>query len=123
MTAAPRVLKSPYQHASALLLPCPQLIDFGLAKVMNFDQAARTWTLCGKPEYLAPEIIQSKGHSKEVDWWALGIFIHEMLAGYPPYYDRDAFKIYQQVSARSIRVHTRIGALPTEEARPFSTHR
>ena len=53
-------------------------------------------------EYLAPEIIQSKGHAKEVDWWALGILIHEMLAGYPPYYDENQFGIYQKVLAGKI---------------------
>ena len=50
--------------------------------------------MCGTSEYLAPEIIQSKGHNKFVDWWALGVLIFEMLAGYPPFYDDNPLGIY-----------------------------
>ena len=70
-----------------------KIADFGFCK----QASQQSFTLCGTPEYLAPEIIKSEGHTKVVDWWAFGILIYEMLIGYPPFYDHNPYKIYKKV--------------------------
>jgi len=70
-----------------------KLCDFGLAKIIS----DRTWTLCGTAEYLAPEMIENKGHGVSVDWWSLGVIVYEMLCGRPPFFGDTPYETYRKV--------------------------
>nr|API61677.1 egl-4 [Acrobeloides sp. NJ] len=69
-----------------------KLVDFGFAK--KLASGRKTWTFCGTPEYVSPEIILNKGHDQAADYWALGIYICELMLGRPPFQASDPMKTY-----------------------------
>ncbi|CAH2350998.1 spindle assembly checkpoint kinase [[Candida] railenensis] len=70
-----------------------KLTDFGFAK----EVVDVTYTLCGTPDYIAPEVVATKPYNKSVDWWSFGILIFEMLTGYTPFYDPTPMKTYENI--------------------------
>ncbi|KAL0126994.1 hypothetical protein PUN28_005375 [Cardiocondyla obscurior] len=69
-----------------------KLVDFGFAK--RLDNGRKTWTFCGTPEYVAPEVILNKGHDISADYWSLGVLMFELLTGTPPFTGADPMKTY-----------------------------
>jgi len=76
-----------------------RIADFGLSKFLD----GFTFTMCGTPDYLAPEIITGKGHGMAVDWWALGVLIYELVASYPPFFDTTMNRTFRRIISCNIK--------------------
>jgi len=76
-----------------------KIADFGFAKKIS----DKTYTLCGTPDYLCPEIVTGQGHGKGCDWWTLGILIYEMLASFPPFVADEPIETYRKIIRGRIR--------------------
>lgn len=105
--AAQTILAFEYLHNLDVihrdLKPENMLIDHkGNAKLTDFGFAKRvddiTYTMCGTPEYLAPEIIANKGYNRAVDWWAVGVLIFEMRCGRSPFEAGDQLTMFRKIA-------------------------
>jgi len=82
-----------------------KLIDFGFSKILT-KETAKTKTELGSPSYLAPEVIKGKEYSFSVDWWALGILLHEMVLGYTPFEENSHLR--SNILCRNVRLPWRL---------------
>ncbi|XP_023202083.1 calcium/calmodulin-dependent protein kinase type II delta 1 chain isoform X5 [Xiphophorus maculatus] len=84
--------------ASKLKGAAVKLADFGLAIEVQGDQQA-WFGFAGTPGYLSPEVLRKDPYSKPVDMWACGVILYILLVGYPPFWDEDQHRLYQQIKA------------------------
>ena len=92
--------------------------DFGLATRLEYE-GERKHTVCGTPNYIAPEILENKhsGHSYEVDYWAIGVIVYTLLIGKPPFETEDVKETYKKITADSYEFPSNV--FISDEARNF----
>ena len=83
-----------------------KLADFGMSKMLKDQEKA--FSLCGTPEYFAPEIITREGHNKSADWWSYGILLYEMLYGIPPFYSKNTEKMFELITKAKLKFPQKI---------------
>lgn len=76
-----------------------KITDFGLSRQNVKNNDAKS--ICGTPEYLAPEIILKMGYGKCVDWWTLGSIVYEMLTGVPPFYSQNKQDLFDKIKMQN----------------------
>jgi len=87
-----------------------KLGDFGLATKVDYD-GERKRTLCGTPNYIAPEVLTKKGHSYEVDIWSIGCIMYTLLVGKPPFETQTLKDTYNRIRKNEYHIPSRVGPL------------
>ena len=77
----------------------PKIVDFGLAKRL---EGGKTWTLCGTPDYMPPEIILNEGHDSAADYWSVGILLYEFSTGSPPFTSEYPMDVYKNILSGNV---------------------
>ena len=80
-----------------------KITDFGLSKEQITGNHEAN-SLCGTPEYLAPEMLNRAGHGRAADWWSFGVIVYEMLTGLPAFYHKDRAKMYENIKHGEIKM-------------------
>lgn len=89
-----------------------KVTDFGLAKG-NMSNGERTNSFIGTMEYMAPEVIQGKGHGKDVDWWSVGILLFEMMTGMPPFNAKSRTQLQKQITVGKLKYPCKSDTVPS----------
>ncbi|EGR28367.1 protein kinase domain protein, partial [Ichthyophthirius multifiliis] len=80
-----------------------KLTDFGLSK-SQFKNKQLTYTYCGTPEYMSPEMLKKEGHDFSTDWWSYGAVIYEMLNGAPPFYSKNQKDMIENIKKTDVQL-------------------
>ena len=77
-----------------------KLVDFGLAKLLSHEE--KTYTTCGTPEYMSPEVIGGVGYDENCDWWQLGVLLYEMIAANTPFNNPSPYLLYSNILTKKV---------------------